>query len=214
MERSPVEINIADTPLVSFDGIAEFTSSTGTFAREYGSTDTEPLRLWEARSRQWIQELRSRFAERLRHAAVISKYRFGQFHAEQGWPPDEPHALDGLCVDDTYRRVTIDDPRQLIATIEKNENDATTSSAFMKFIRLQRRAVLIGVTTTSCIAKTVRSLIPEMEAGRSALEEVILARNGVAARKKQAKNARRILDEFSQHTRVRIVRSLNDIHWI
>lgn len=212
MRLDQVHINVNDTPIVSIDGIAEFTETTGAFYREYGQ-DADPLIEWAERSRQYIDQLRRQFGGRLRHIAIASKYRYGQFHEEQGWPPDEHHALDGLCVDDTYRYVSIDRHRPL-TVIDKRENDATTSKEFMDVVAVEPEIMLVGVTGTSCIGKTVRSLLPKIAAREIALRRIIMAENGFASRSGRAVDHRRIVEWLGSLDVVRMTGDIKNTKWI
>jgi len=212
MQTQRVRVNIKETPVVSVDGIADFVLKTGAFQREYGS-DAEPVAAWGLRAKAWISRLRSEFGGYLRHAAVVSKYRPGQFRDPE-WKADEAHALDNLCVDDSGRKVVIDEPRLLTATMEKNENDATASRAFMEFAERKEQIVLIGATTTSCIAKTFRRLLPQMEAQSIDLQRIIASRDGFASRRSRALDEQRILDELEAHPNIIMVKTLSDICWV
>lgn len=211
MRLDQVHVNVNTVPIVSVDGIAEFTETTGAFYREY-KKDADPLLEWAERSRQYIGKLRRQFGARLRHIAVTSKYRYGQFHEEQGWPPDERHQLDGLCVDDTYRYVSIDRYRPL-TVIEKRENDATTSEEFINVVAAEPEIMLVGVTTTSCIEKTVRSLLPKIAAREIALRRMVMAENGFASRGGRADDHRRIVKWLGGLDVVRMTPDLKNIHW-
>lgn len=211
MRLNQIYVDVNTTPIVSVDGIAEFTETTGAFYREYGK-DADPLLEWAERSRQYIEKVRRQFGTRLRHIAVASKYRYGQFHEEQGWPPDKPHALDGLCVDDTYRYVSIDRHRPL-TVIDKKENDATTSEEFMNVVAGEPEIMLVGVTGTSCIGKTVRSLLPKIAAREIALRRMIMAENGFASRGGRMEDHRRIVEWLGDLNMVRMTGDLKNIQW-
>lgn len=203
MKAPDVEVNIDETPLVSIDGIGEFTSRLGTFFRGFRQ-DAQPLIEYGERAELWIKTLRERFGTRLRHVAVASKYRYRQF-------PEFPE-IPALCVDDTYCHITIDD-ESLVTKVEKRENDATTSEELMAEIRKMISMVLIGVTTTTCIEITVKKLLGMMRREEIQLQQIIMARDGVASRKSRQKNERSILDAFEREPRIIVVPRLEDIHF-
>lgn len=210
MKAEKVQVNVDETRLVSIDGIREFLLTTGSFCREYGK-DAEPLIEWGNLSSAWIKELRAQFGRRLRHTAVASKYKFGQFR-DPKWPASDRHALDSLCVDDTYRHLVIDD-EPLAEMIEKNENDATTSPAFMEMVKRERQIALIGVTTTSCITKTLGSLLPQMERRTVALQRIIAAMDGFASRKSRQSDEKYLLGQLADHPLIIMVPHLQNIQW-
>lgn len=211
MQAQETHVDVNGTLIVSIDGTAEFTLMTGNFCREYDD-DALPLREWRQHCKSWLEELRYKFGARLRHIAVSSKYKYRQFR-DPRWPANTPHWLDCLCVDDTYRQVVIEPQRNVERIIAKREIDATTAKEFMDVIRQTRKAVLIGVTTTSCIAATTKSLLQKMETGEMALQTLIMARDGVASRKSRKKDAMRILNWLGEQPRITMVPSLNDIKW-
>lgn len=211
MEAERVRLKLRETPLVSVDGIADFVLPKGAFYREYGE-DAEPIIEWGKRAKQWINRLRGEFGGYLRHAAVVSQYRHGQFR-DPAWG-ETPHALDNLCVDENGREVIIDTPHLLTCTIPKSENDATTSDGFMDFVDRHEQMAWIGVTTTSCITRTLDSLIPQMEDRRIGLQRIVVSRDGFASRKSRARDEQRILDTMERHQRVIMVRTLAHMCWI
>lgn len=210
MQHASIEVDIESTPLVSVDGIAEFTISTGAFHREYGQ-DADPLLEWGIRSRAWISALRKQFGKRLRHIAVASKYKHKQFH-DPAWGDKGVHPLDALCVDDTYRGLTIDDS-QLAEVIPKTENDATTSPEFMAAIKDVQKMVFIGVTFTTCGRLTLRSLFTQMASGAIPLRQIIMPKDGFASRASRGPAHESIWTQIENDPRIIVVPRLEDIRW-
>lgn len=212
METRHITVVPETTPLVSMDGIAEFTVPTGSFYREFGK-DADPLIEWGERVKKYIEEIRMQIGKRFSHIAIKSKYVPRQFHDEQGWPKNEDHALDNLCVDDTYRGLTIDKEGLAYPIIEKRHNDPSTAPDFERLVGGNDQIVLIGVTTTTCVKMALHSLLSRMDYGKINLKKIILARNGVAERKSRRKDAERILGLLARDDRILIVPKLTDIDW-
>lgn len=211
MIKDSVEVDITTTPLLSIDGIYDFTHPQGRYPREFGA-DARPILDWGERCKTWIASSRGQFGNRLRHVAVISHYTPGQF-THEFWPLQEQHPLYDLCCDDDSRILTIDDPK-IVEHVEKTENDATTSPKFMDFVKQTRAAVLLAITTTTCVDKTLARLLPQMQKSEVALQTVIMARDGVASRRSRQKDEKRILDELSEDPRLIMVPRLEDIRWV
>lgn len=211
MIRPNAEVDIDSVPLVSMDGVQDFTSMSGRFYQEFG-TDAIPLIDWANMIRTWIKKVRAEFGQRLRHAAVVSHYTYGQFR-NPSWNKADVHPLLGLCTNDSSRAVTIDDPRT-VQVIPKNSNDATASQAFLDFVNSISAMVFAGVTTTSCVTATLTSLLDHMGRGAVNLQGIVVARDGFAGRRNRETDARRILDELARHDKVIMVPTLNDIRWV
>ena len=211
MKQANVEVDVNRVPLTSIDGVRDFTSMTGRFYAEYGY-DATPLLEWNDRMRTWTSGIRRDFGEKLKHAAVVSEYGYGQFRNPE-WKRSETHPLLALCTNDASREVTIDGP-QLVSVIKKNGNDATASQNFLDFVNSVQTIVFAGVTTTSCVTSTLTSLLDHMQRKEIGLSHIVVARNGFAGRRSRAGDARRILDQLAEQERVIMVPTLKDIRWV
>jgi nicotinamidase-related amidase len=189
-----------DTPAIFVDPLSAFMELEGTFVQCYGSEDTEPVRAlgvtMKAMAREW------------RNAAELvlcqSLYERNQFSVP---------GLEELCTEQNrFDRAPVfaDDHEEWFKyTIEKHDNSvlATLDRELRGILAATRHLILTGVTTTSCIAKSIEG----DDRGRNSLRKelpdltVVVPRDAVAARVQKSAEAQELLAQWSRSEDKRVI---------
>ncbi len=203
MFTNKIQIGRDDSSVTVVDAtLRDFADIDGVFARCYGREDSRPvLDLCERMIEEEIYGLRERHA----HLTLCrSQYTRNQFNVK---------GLEELCATEEGRRSVLS-PDLFDWEIDKNDNSILSAGAKAEeLIDTRDHHILTGVTTTSCVGKSIDE-IRKRFAGKG--KRIIVPRNAVAARASQADKARALFDEWKKDARsdVIVVPSLSDIEFV
>ncbi len=186
----PLELPVG-TPAVVVDPVRDFMHSKGTFTECFGLEDTEPIRQILPRLREMIKKWRMKVYPIL----CQSLYEWDQF----GVP-----GLENLCtqgnflgrepmIPETCFRATITKPQNSLYSAPREEE-----SKAWNYICRSRHLILTGVTTTSCIQRTVKDF-------PKGYTQMVIPRDAVASRASRKSDEQAILDYWSEERMTNVI---------
>ncbi len=203
MFKDKIQIGRHNSSVTVVDAtLRDFANLDGVFARCYGEEDARPvLDLCQRMIEEEIHALRKRHA----HLTLCrSQYRQNQFNVQ---------GLEDLCTTEAGRHSLLSPD---LFDFEINKTDNSILSAGEKAEQLideRNDHILTGVTTTSCIGKSINDIRARF-AGRGKC--IIVPRDAVAARFSQAKKADALFREWESDEQgdLIVIPSLRDIEFV
>lgn len=177
------------TPAVVVDPLHDFMDEKGVFTQCYGREETEPMRNLLPTLNQMVRVWRGKA-----HVVLCqSLYSHNQWGVK---------GLENLCTQENLlgREPCIDE-RFFQSAVTKSRNSITSipTEEWRELARnTKKHLILTGVTTTSCIAKTVEAL-------RSGFWKIIIPADAVASRASQQKKEEALLDSWSDEHLSRVI---------
>jgi len=195
--RKQLAIKAAESSVIVVDAtLPDFALQSGIFAQCYGEKDAQPvLALCKRMIEYKIEELRKRGA----HVTLCrSNYDFDQF----GVP-----GLESLCVTEQGRESLVDE-NKFDWQLEKTDNSILSAGERIHtLITLRKNLILAGVTTTSCVGKSIEDM-RRQHAGRV---QIIVPWDAVASRASQTAKEAKLLKQWEDSRDVIVVSELDDI---
>jgi len=165
------------TPHIVVDPLLDFTE--GAFVDCYGKKDTEPIRDVVAN----LDTMTAAWQDKAELILCRSQYDYDQF----GVP-----GLEKLCTTDWGRQSVID-PRRFSRSVCKFDNSLLSADADLdELIGDNEFYGIEGLTTTSCIIKTIDDCRDRMRD-----RTIVLPANAVGVRKARTADGQRILAQLS-----------------
>lgn len=165
------------TPHIVVDPLEDFTE--GEFVHCYGRPDTEPIREVVAH----LDAMTEAWRDDAELILCRSQYRYDQF----GVP-----GLEQLCTTEKGRRSVID-PQRFSRSVCKFDNSLLSADVDIdELIGDNEFFGVEGLTTTSCIMKTINDCRDRMRD-----RTIVLPENVVGVRKARTEDGRRILAQLS-----------------
>lgn len=193
----PYRLRGEETCVVVVDAVRDFFDDDGAFAACYGKEDVEPVR----RVLPALEDLALAWSGQCRVLCCRSRYHLNQFGVA---------GLENLCTTERGRELRL--PRGYFDdVVDKVDNSILTSPKIQRIFKEHRaltHLVLAGVTTTSCIARSIADI-------RSALRhlQVVVPCDAIASRGSRQGDEHRLLRAWGsrQEKGVWVVPSWKDI---
>jgi nicotinamidase-related amidase len=177
------------TPVIVVDPLRDFMDQSGTFAKCYGAQDTESIRdvlpVLTEMLRTWRGKTWNILCQSL--------------YARNQW---KVRGLEELCTKENCSgRESLIGRASFDFTATKSDNSVTSmAQGEVEELgrHMRKHLILTGVTTTSCIAKSVEAL-------RIGFVRIIIPRNAVAARNSQQKKADALFEGWSDERMTKVI---------
>lgn len=186
------------TGVVVVDAVKAFMHPDGTFVRCYGTEDAKPV--CEVLER--LREMLLAWQHKARPMECRSIYKRNQFTVP---------GLEELCTEENaFDRESCLPPGQFEWVFDKTDNSLLSAGeAVIALLRQSRNLIVTGVTTTSCVRKTVEDCVERF--GDSM--RIIVPGDAVASRVEKAAEQAALLKKWGSRTNknVMVVDSWRDI---